>query len=340
MVVTDTFDLNWPRAHGDAVLSAVTRACNADFQVDEILTFTPDGEGEHVYLHVRKDGANTQWVAKQLARFAGVRNGDVAYAGLKDRHAITTQWFSVHLPGSEPLDWQAADIEGVEILQTALGRRKLRTGALKGNRFQLRLTELEGDREAIEARLQTIAEQGVPNYYGGQRFGHDAGNLQGALRVFQGERIRDRRLKGLYLSAARSWLFNQVLAERVREGIWATAMNGDVYMLDGRSACFADDGSDNLAERLAAGELHLTGPLWGRGESMATGWAKNLEDRVLQSMETWREGLEAAGMEQERRSLRMRVGELQWEWPDDQSLLLSFTLPSGSFATTVLAELM
>ena len=329
-----------PYAFGQPPAGGCIRSQPEDFRVDEILGFEPDGEGEHWLLHIRKRNCNTAWVAQELARLAGVRPRDVSYAGLKDRHAVTSQWFSVWLPGKEAPDWQQIVSEDIQLLYADRHQRKLRTGALCGNRFWLKVRRLRGDCQALDERLRCIAEQGVPNYFGEQRFGHDYGNLDQATRLFRGELKRlGRHKQGLYLSAARSQLFNQVLAGRILQGSWCRPLPGDLMMLDGSHSHFHVEQVDDETEHRAAElDIHPTGPLWGRGRVATTDVVGRLENELLAPFSTWREGLEWKGLKQDRRALRVRVADLSWQLTDDV-LELSFVLPAGSYATMVLREL-
>lgn len=325
------------RVAGDIPTSGIIKSDTADFLVEEIMPVQPSGEGEHLWLHIRKTGNNTDWVARQLASWASVKPMDVGYAGLKDRHGVTSQWYSIHLPGKSDPDLAALKIEGVEVLQNKRHNRKLKRGTLAGNRFDITVRELKGDMSELESRLEAIRHQGVPNYFGEQRFGHSMSNLTAAERMFKGERVRQHE-RGLFLSAARSWIFNQVLNQRVRVNNWNTHLSGDVFMLDGRSACFADDHSPEIESRLAALSIHPTGPLWGRGTSMAQADCLMLENNVAQQFAEFCSGLETAGMDQERRSLRLRVNDLAWRI-ENAALHVSFALPAGSYATMVLREI-
>lgn len=337
MVSTAIAPLPW--AFGGPPATGRLRGQAADFEVEECLSFEPAGTGEHALLRIRKRGENTRWVARQLARLAGVGEREVGYAGLKDRHAVTTQWFTVGLAGKPEPDWRALASESLEILQVTRHHRKLRPGAIMENRFRIRVTEVSGDREALVERLRQVATRGAPNYFGEQRFGRDNDNVDQARALFAGGlRVRDRKLRGLYLSAARSWLFNAVLAARVAARSWDQALPGDVMGLDGRRAVFAVTAPDDtLRTRLAALEIHPTGPLWGRGATMTQGEPKRLEQQVAAVHGELAAGLIQAGLEQERRALRIRVRELQWTL-GSAALELRFALPSGSFATAVIRE--
>lgn len=330
-----------PYALGGPVGTGQLRVEPEDFQVQEIGICEPDGGGEHVWLWVRKRSANTEWVARQLARFAGVTSREVSYAGLKDRHAVTEQWFSVQLPGKADPDWQATQIEGVEILRAQRHSRKLKRGALRGNRFRLRVRAFSGNSEALAARVADIVQRGIPNYFGVQRFGRGGQNLGAAAAMLRGDGPRiERHRRGLYLSAARSFLFNQVLATRVASATWDRELAGDAIQLDGSRAWFIADGSDlTLQQRLADLDIHPTGPLWGRGPLATQAAAYELETATLSAYNDWCTGLERAGLEQDRRALRSAVPDLEITWLDDTDVVVQFSLPSGCYATTVLREL-
>ncbi|HEX5755818.1 MAG TPA: tRNA pseudouridine(13) synthase TruD [Arenimonas sp.] len=331
--------MSLPRAFGDSVLSARFRSVPEDFLVEELSGFEPSGEGEHLLLTIEKRGMNTVFAAKQIARWAGISEMGVGYAGLKDRHAVTRQRFSVHLPKRVAPDIDALQSDELRVLDAQWHSRKLPRGALAGNRFELRLRDVRGERPAIALRLQTIATQGLPNYFGEQRFGRDGDNVEAARRMFAGERVR-REQRSIYLSAARSEMFNAVLAARVQADNWLGGLDGEVWMLDGRQSVFGPEPmSADLQERVAQLDIHATGPLWGQGEARVAGATRALESDVLEPFADLRAGLEAAGLKQERRALRIRVADLQHAWEADDVLHVSFALPPGSYATGVLAEL-
>ena len=330
-----------PRAHGAPVLAARMRATPDDFFVEEIAGFEASGAGEHLLLTVEKRGMNTAFAAKRIAAWAGVEESAIGYAGLKDRHAVTRQRFSVWLPKKVAPDIEALQSADLRVLDHAWHARKLPRGALAGNRFVLVLREVDGARDAIAARLAAIAARGVPNHFGEQRFGRGGGNVQQAVAMFAGRRVR-REERGMLLSAARSELFNRVLDARVAVGTWDTALEGEVWMLDGSRSVFGPEPlSEALQARLAAFDIHPTGPLWGAGELRSTDAAREVELEALQGDTAMRlrTGLERAGLSQERRALRLRPEGLAWEWRDDGALALRFGLPPGCYATTVLGEL-
>ncbi|MDB6164787.1 MAG: truD [Xanthomonadaceae bacterium] len=329
-----------PRAHGDAVLSARMRASPDDFRVEEVDSFPATGSGEHLLLTIEKRQANTAHVAAKLAQWAGIPAMGVSYAGLKDRHAVTRQRFSVHLPKRVAPDLALLESPEIRIVQSEWHSRKLPRGALAGNRFEIMLRDVEGDADQVEMRLRTIREHGVPNYFGEQRFGRFGDNVANALKMFAGRRVgRDQRT--LLLSAARSELFNRVLSARVSAGNWNRGLPGEVWMLDGSRSVFGPEAwSEELAARLASFDIHPTAPLWGRGSLRTCDDALALEASVLGEPAALElcAGLEAAGLTQERRATRMWVPDLQWQL-DGSSLRLSFSLPPGAYATTLLAEL-
>ncbi|QSX29096.1 tRNA pseudouridine(13) synthase TruD [Shewanella cyperi] len=323
--------------HGAPSVSADIRSRNSDFVVQEILPFLPSGDGEHHLLHVRKDGLNTVQVAEMLARFAKVHPKEVTFAGQKDKNAVTEQWFGVRIPGKDTPAWTELNSEQLTILSSARHNKKLRTGALSGNRFTLTLRNVS-DMAALEARLALIAQSGVPNYYGEQRFGHDGRNLVQARQMFQGRKVKDRNKRSIYLSAARSMLFNEVVSGRLAR-IGLGLLDGDCVMLAGsRSFFVAEQWDDTLKGRLAEGDIQLSAPQWGRGQQLSQGAAAALETELLEAFTLERDGLEQAGLEQERRPMLLKPETLSHKI-DGDTLVLDFILPAGSFATSVLREL-
>lgn len=309
----------WPHAYPATGASATLKRFNEDFIVTELPLQLPGGEGEHVWLDVEKNGANTAYVAQQLAEAAGVQERDVGYAGLKDRYAITRQWFSIYLPKGDAPDLTTLQHPEFKVLSQSRHVKKLRPGDLQGNRFRIVLRDVAGDRAAIEANLSAVATQGVPNYFGAQRFGFDGGNVeQGRAMLAREIRVRNPKKKGLYLSAVRSFVFNEVLALRIQQGLWGRTLPGDVLDEAG----------------------HPTGPLWGRGRVGTTGQAQALENGVAERHAVLCDGMEHAGLDQDRRALVARPLEMTWEWPQADELVLAFTLPAGNYATVVLDEIL
>lgn len=329
------------RAHGAAVLSAQMRSAPEDFLVEEIDAFEATGSGEHLLLTVEKRGMNTAFAAARIAQWAGIPEMGVSYAGLKDRHAVTRQRFSVHLPKRVAPELTALESAEMRIIKNEWHAKKLPRGALAGNRFELTLRDVQGDVAAMESRLSAIATHGVPNYFGEQRFGRGGNNVGNAVAMFAGRRVR-REQRTMLLSAARSELFNRVLSARVADGSWNRGLDGEVWMLDGSRSVFGPEPwTDALATRLTEFDIHPTAPLWGRGDLRSTGDALALEASVLADAHALilRAGLESAGLKQERRATRLRPQALHWDWIESGALKLCFGLPSGTYATTLLAEL-
>jgi tRNA pseudouridine13 synthase len=329
---------DWQRAHGSPLFRAVIKQSPADFEVTEELGFELSDDGEHDFLWIEKRDANTAWVARQLARHAGVAAKDVGYAGLKDRHAVTRQWFSVRRPSGSGTDWEAVEIAGVRILDTGRNRRKLRRGAHAGNAFRIIVRGAACTASQVEERLGRIGVAGVPNYFGPQRFGRDGANLALARSLFAGKRMqRDRR--SIALSAARSYLFNEVLARRVAERTWDRAEAGDLVSLDGSASFFpVPTVADDIQTRIENLDLHPTGPLWGRTDPANDAQLPEAEQQVAALHSELVSGLESAGVTMARRALRVAVRQLDWELSGDD-LSLSFRLPRGSYATAVIAEI-
>jgi tRNA pseudouridine13 synthase len=325
-----------PRAFGAILGSGVLRAQSDDFIVEEDLGFAPAGTGQHVLLKVCKRDANTQWVARELAKVCGCRHMDVGYAGLKDRRAVAIQWFTVPKSAQSQDEWMALRTSEFEVMEAHAHTRKLPRGALAGNSFIIRVRDVTASDDQLTERVGLIGQRGVPNYFGPQRFGREGSNL---LRITAGLRALRPAERGFVLSAARSLIFNVLLADRVRDGSWERLEAGDIANLDARGSVFAVDQTDaTLLERCRQLDIHPTGPMWGRGLPASQGRISELEGRVAAQLSQAAELVQEAGMEQERRSLRLAVRDLQWS-REGNSVVLRFKLARGSFATTVLREI-
>jgi tRNA pseudouridine13 synthase len=325
-----------PRASGPPLGSGVLRAQSDDFIVEEDLGFGPAGTGQHVLLKVRKRDANTQWVAGELAKISRCRPMDVGYAGLKDRRAVAVQWFTVPKSVQSLEAWATVRTSEFEVLAAHAHTRKLPRGALAGNSFSIRVREVTASDEQIAGRAELIGRRGVPSYFGPQRFGREGSNL---LRIASGLKELRPAERGFVLSAARSLIFNYVLAERVRDGSWERLEAGDIANLDARGSVFGVDQVDEtLLERCQRLDIHPTGPMWGRGLPESRGRVFELESRASTQLAPASELVQEAGMEQERRSLRLAVRDLNWAREPD-AVVLRFRLTRGSFATTVVREI-
>ncbi|MCF6264806.1 MAG: tRNA pseudouridine(13) synthase TruD [Xanthomonadales bacterium] len=340
-------------AYGRPALAAQFKLSAADFEVEEIPFIQPDGEGEHLWFWLQKTGANTQWVAGQLAELAGISARDVSWAGLKDRQSISRQYFSLQLPGKADPDWEKWEIEGAKILSAKRHSRKLKIGALKGNLFKIYLRDcvaLEPSLSATEARQKTdvclsqIQQLGVPNYFGPQRFGRGGGNLARAGSWLAGRGLgkRARNMRSLLISTVRSSIFNQLLAARVETGSWNQLLDGEWLQLDGsRSGFLYTDTDAEIIQRLNDFDLHPSGPLAGeisrRGDKQPQAEALAFEQTILQTWQPWIEGLEQHRVTADRRSLRLRPQNFRWHWQENDCCV-EFGLPAGSYASVVLAQ--
>ncbi|GAA0509519.1 tRNA pseudouridine(13) synthase TruD [Tatumella terrea] len=329
--------------HGRPSVSGVIRATADDFRVTEDLGYQPDGEGEQLLVRLRKTGCNTRFVADALARYLKIPAREVSFAGMKDRHAVTEQTFCLRLPGKEMPDMSGFELEGCEILQVSRHKRKIRTGALAGNAFSLILRDIS-DRQAAEQRLALIAEAGAVNYFGEQRFGRDGHNLTMVTQWACGEiTVRDRNKRSLLLSAARSAMFNQVTSARLAaQGDLQTLMRGDCVQLTGRGSWFVvkDDEREDVQERVCRHELRLTAPLAGRGDAGPQEDAKRFEQQILDQNPGLCALLCKEKTDAARRAMLVVPKNMHWQWQDDATLKLDFWLPAGSFATSVVRELL
>ncbi|MCZ6853830.1 MAG: tRNA pseudouridine(13) synthase TruD [Gammaproteobacteria bacterium] len=305
---------SWPRAYPATGMSALFKQTPDDFRVHESLDFEVTGNGEHLYLFVEKCNLGTPEVADYLARRFQVDSVAIGYAGMKDKVAVARQWFSVQTAENmnSPDDPENIALPGLKVLKVSRHERKLRRGQICRNAFTVLLKDLRGD--GLQDRMELLACQGVPNYFGPQRFGAD--NLLAARAWLQMRRKRriSSFMKGLYLSVLRAFLFNEVLGLRVTQGSWNRTVEGDVVIAGDPSA-----------------------PLWGRGRSAVTSVALDIENAALAPHRTICEDLEYAGVNQQRRTQVLNPDSLHWEESGDE-LLLRFVLPPGSYATSFLHE--
>jgi len=336
------WNFDWPKAYPETSAHGILKLKPEDFQVDEIPLMTPKGEGEHIYLHIKKREVNTHWVARLLAEKFGVKEHDVSYAGQKDRYAVTTQWFSIYAPKIEiELEKRPFPDEDIEILVQTRHSKKLRRGDLIGNRFNIVLRDIKTAddsadlqasdlQQAIEDNLQKIKLNGVPNYFGLQRFGRGGGNMDQALAMLTGQRReKNRQKKSMYLSAARSYIFNEVLSARIEQDLWGKRLAGDV-----------DTSANETQDANKA-----TAPMWGRGRLNSQTETLALEQNISEPLQDLCNGMEHAGLNQERREIVSSIENLQWKWLAEGSgeynsaaLSISFALASGHYATSVLQE--
>ena len=332
-------------------MSATIRQQPEDFQVIEQLGYELEGDGDHQWVLLEKTNMNTDMLARDIAKFARVRSVDVGFAGLKDRNAVTQQWFSIDLSGKETPDWSAFEEQQplIRVIEVVRHRRKLKRGGLHSNRFVIRVLHTEMDKEmnkengkaCIKERVSQIQAQGVPNYFGPQRFGHNGENVIKGLHALSAKkRSLDRHKRSIYLSALRSFLFNQVLARRVSENTWTQYSPGDVLMLDGTNSIFVPQADEaDLQKRLDAFDVHVTGPLWGEGTLRTQDDVELVERAIAADYSEVSELLQnVRNLNQERRSLRLSVKDLVAHY-EENATTLSFELEKGAYATSVLREI-
>ena len=317
--------------------TALLKAEYADFVVKEQLGYDMSGDGEFVAVKVRKTDCNTLFVGEQLAKFAGISARNMSYAGLKDRKAVTEQWFSLQMPGQPTPDFSQFSLEGVEILDVTRHQRKIRIGSLQGNHFEILLRNTE-ETDELKERLDFLAKNGFPNYFTEQRFGRDGNNLTQALRWANGEiKVKDRNKRSFYLSAARSEIFNLIVAKRIELGLAQQVLNGDILQLNGSHSWFVVDESEDLAQlqqRLAQQDVLLTAPLIGEEEKSAV----DFEHEIFAQHQALFALMRQERMKAARRPILMQPQQFQWQF-EPNGLRLQFDLPVGSYATALIREL-
>ncbi|WP_395730101.1 tRNA pseudouridine(13) synthase TruD [Prosthecobacter sp.] len=338
-MISDTHDL--PFLHGGPLGRARFKVHPEDFVVEELLGFEPSGEGEHCLVWAEKRNLDSNAAAARLADALGIRRRLVSHCGLKDRHAVTRQWFSLHMPGQASPEPAVLESDGLRVLRITRNTRKLRRGIHLGNRFTIRLREPDFDAALAAQRWQAITQKGVPNYFGTQRFGNEGQNVAKARAMFRGEFTPgDRLLRGLLLSAARSHLFNAVVAGRMTRGSWDKPLAGEVFgFADNGTILLPENQRGDEVERFEKGIVELTAPLWGSGELQSVDEVRSLEQELLAGFSDITAGLEAFGLRQERRVMRLRPLDSTFEVMDNGDLQFRFDLPKGTYATTLLSEL-
>lgn len=337
----ETQTLEPPYLHGGPLGRALFKAQPEDFVVEELLGFEPSGVGEHCLVWVEKRDMDSNTAGARLADALGLRRRLVSHCGLKDRHAVTRQWFSLHMPGQPSPEATALESEGLRVLRVTRNTRKLRRGIHLGNRFTIRLRDPDFDAALAKVRWDLISQHGAPNYFGNQRFGNEGRNVEKALAMFRGEyRTEDRLLRGILISSVRSHLFNAVVAERMARGTWDVALRGEVYGFpDNGTILLIENQRGDEAERFVQGKVELTAPMWGVGDLHSADDVRELEAQVVGRYPELTAGLEAAGLRQERRVMRLRPVNPEFTTLDNGDVQLCFDLPRGTYATTLLREL-
>ncbi|MEO1037241.1 MAG: tRNA pseudouridine(13) synthase TruD [Pseudomonadota bacterium] len=337
------FLANLPRLNGGAVGSGVIRTVADDFVVAEELGFAPASDGAHWLVHVKKRLATTPWAAKVLSRAFAVPVREVGYSGLKDRHAVTTQWFSLprQLTAERPSPGELA--EGIEILEVGCMQRKLRRGVHKRNRFSIVVRDVDADASGLDAALVALRTNGFANYFGAQRFGRAGSNLDLATRLVDGDRVAKHQ-REYAVSAMRAYLFNGLAAARVGGAAWPGWQDGDHAILDGSNSHFSIAVTDlELAPRFVRGDVHPGATLWGRQGSLLDGAAAEQERALVARADNevfgaWLERDRSASM---LRAVRAVPSGFDWQYDRDaRALELRFALGRGSFATALLDEVL
>jgi len=329
--------LNWARAYPFPEAKASFKQTPEDFEVHEFFNTPFSGSGEHLVVQIEKKGLTTEEVMRALARQAQVPLKAIGHAGLKDRQAVATQWLSIHVPGAEIPEIDSFCAPGWRVLSSTRHHKKLRPGYLSGNRFVIRLHQLTHPQAFIE-RLEQINISGVPNYFGEQRFGKNGNNLQQAELLFCKKiRVSNPLLRGIYYSAARSWIFNSILSKRVAAGNWDKALPGDVVQLQGSQSIFtAYEITPEIIHRIETHDLSPASPLPGKKKSA------RIELELIQALydehHEWILALGEAGMEEVWRTNRLDVEDLQYSI-ENNCAELRFALPPGSYATAIIREL-
>ncbi|HAU1643705.1 TPA: tRNA pseudouridine(13) synthase TruD [Legionella pneumophila] len=334
------YSLNWPRAYGMPNSTATFKLCPEDFQVNELFEGQFSGEGEHIVFKIEKKGLTTEQVVKSLARLINKPIKLISYAGLKDKQALTTQWLSIHAPGEVIEGIETLEAPGWKILECTRHNKKLRPGFLSGNHFTITLRNVSNETDLIH-RIEQIKLKGVPNYFGEQRFGRDGGNLIKAEEILvQGRKVKDRFLKGMYFSAARSWLYNLILSRRVKESSWNLPLLGDVIQLVGSNSVFVNDKSldEQLLQRIGEKDVSPASPLPGRSKNLVKGTALQIINEVYAEWSAWLDGLEKNGLEEAWRANILYAEQIEYRI-NQGTVELSFVLPAGAYATVVLREL-
>lgn len=326
--------------NGKPTATGKIKAKAEHFQVNEILGYEFTGSGEHLMVRIRKSGENTSFVANELAKACGVKSKDVSWAGLKDRHAVTEQWLSVHLPKGETPDFSEflAQYPSIEILETTRHNKKLRPGELAGNHFTVTLSEVS-DVEDVLKRLESISQTGVPNYFGSQRFGNQGNNLDEARRWGrENVRTRNQNKRSLLLSAARSWIFNNILSSRIEQGLFDQVVEGDIIDTASGQSLVDAEHIQSAAEQVAKGSAALTAAMAGDNQLPTQARALELEQPHLDNEPDLMALIRGNRMRHDRRAISLKAQDLTWS-ADENSVTLKFSLDAGCFATAIVREL-
>jgi tRNA pseudouridine13 synthase len=321
--------------YGAATSSALFKSTISDFEVEENLGFEPGGEGEHLFLWVEKSGLGTMELIERLAREHALNPSLFGHSGLKDKHALTRQWLSLHLPGKDsPIT--EPDGDGYRVLRQLRHHKKLRPGTHRSNSFRVCLRQLEVFPDETRQQLESVARQGFANYFGRQRFGRNQDNVHQALAQL-GKRRLPRSRKSLYLSSLRSYLFNQILAQRIRLGHWRDPVDGDVFMLRGSHSIFSEQPDDELIARYRQLDISSCASLYGAGRNLMSGDAFEIERQQFERYDEITKCLDRHDSKLQMRPLRVGAESFDYEYDAAAAILrLEFSLPAGSYVTSLL----
>jgi tRNA pseudouridine13 synthase len=351
--VIDLARLNY--AHGVPEKRAGFKQEISDFCVDEELGYELTGTGEHLCIKVLKVDLSTAEVVSHIENIFQLRSSDIGYSGMKDKRARCTQWFSLQLSPEQAKSVKSIENENLEILDSNRNSRKIKIGSHKFNHFRIRLRDCLAVSGWLERRLQIIATQGVPNYFGPQRFGRQMSNIVQVNQLMERQNLtgsyktmpRKRLKRGMLFSAARAYLFNQLLSLRVGDDTWNRYLTGDVLNLNGTARFFTlqetEEWNENYQQRLNHFDIHPSGPLYGIVEEkdryVSKLAAAEIETGIALRFELLVDGLKHFGLKAARRPLRFVPAGLTWKSLEGRDLELSFSLGKGAYATSLLREL-
>ncbi len=334
------------RTHALPGIGGRIRTVDADFAVDEVPAYPPSGDGDHVFVHIEKRGLTTVEAVRRLAVLAQVPAKDIGWAGMKDRHAVTRQWLSLP-PPARPEAVLDRDTPELTVLAAVRHRHKLRTGHLRGNRFTLIVREVgEAAEAATRARavLDALAA-GAPNWYGEQRFGARGDNATTGLALLRagGRGGGAPRHKRLLISALQSHLFNAWLAARERDGLATTVLAGDLLQKLATGGMFASADPAVDQARLDAGELVITGPMFGATMRAplpdSPAWLREAATLAEVGLATDAFVPIANLAPGTRRAAAIHLGQPEVAVVAPDAISVSFSLPAGAYATAILREL-